>query len=264
MAFADPFAKIANDYFSNIAAKPGALTAWCGVFAFGLQIYFDFSGYTDMAIGMAQLFGFHFPPNFHRPYLASSIAEFWRRWHISLSTWLRDYLYIPLGGNRHGPLQTYRNLMLTMLLGGLWHGASWNFAIWGGYHGALLSVERLARGNRPPSRDRTWRYPFKALGTFGLALIGWVFFRAKDLPQSLAILHQMFFGGRGTMLLEPWHVGLVFVSLMVSLAEERWEASERLMSAPAWAQAATLSLLLFCLEIFGVFDDAIPFVYFQF
>ncbi len=264
MAFADPFAKIANDYFGNVAANPGALTGWCGVLAFGLQINFDFSGYTDMAIGMAKLFGFHFPPNFRRPYLASSITEFWRRWHISLSTWLRDYLYIPLGGNRHGAFETYRNLMLTMLLGGLWHGASWNFAIWGCYHGALLSLERLARGNHPPSQDRSWRYPFKALATFGLALIGWIFFRAKDLPESLAILHQMFFGARGRMLLEPWHWSLVFLSLAISLAEEKWEASERLMSAPAWAQAAALSLLLFCLEIFGVVDDAIPFVYFQF
>jgi alginate O-acetyltransferase complex protein AlgI len=161
MAFADPFAKIANDYFGNVPANPGVLTAWCGVFAFRLQIYFDFSGYTDMAIGMAKLFGFHFPPNFRRPYLASSITEFWRRWHISLSTCLRDYLYIPLGGNRHGPIRTYRNLILTMLLGGLWHGASWNFAIWGGYHGVLLSVERpsalarndptlLAKSDPPP------------------------------------------------------------------------------------------------------------------
>src|SRR5207247_652723 len=133
-------------------------------------IYFDFSGYTDMAIGMAKLFGFHFPANFRRPYLAASITEFWRRWHISLSTWLRDYLYIPLGGNRHGTLKTYRNLMLTMLLGGLWHGASWNFVIWGGYHGALLSAERVYGMER--------RGPLHAVSTFALVMIDWVFFRA--------------------------------------------------------------------------------------
>src|SRR3984885_10941927 len=103
MVFADQFAAVANAYFGNLAANPGRLTAWCGVFAFGMQIYFDFSGYTDMAIGMAKLLGFHFPVNFRRPYLARSITDFWRRWHISLSTWLRDYLYIPLGGNRYGP-----------------------------------------------------------------------------------------------------------------------------------------------------------------
>src|SRR5262249_13371342 len=146
MALADPFAQVADGYFQHLAANPGALTAWSGTLAFALQIFFDFSGYTDMAIGMAALLGFHFPLNFRRPYLASSITDFWRRWHMSLSRWLRDYLYIPLGGNRHGTLMTYRNLMLTMLLGGLWHGASWNFVIWGGYHGALLSLERRVRG----------------------------------------------------------------------------------------------------------------------
>src|SRR2546429_1136849 len=182
MAFADQFAKVANEYFGNVAAHPGALAAWSGVFAFGLQIYFDFSGYTDMAIGMAKLFGFHFPINFRRPYLAASTTEFWRRWHISLSSWLRDYVYIPLGGSRRGAARTYRNLMLTMLLGGLWHGASWNFVIWGGYHGALLSLERMARGGRPPGQDRSRWYPLQAAATFGLVLIGWVFFRAKDLP----------------------------------------------------------------------------------
>ena len=166
MAFADQFAKVANDYFQNVSGNPGMLTAWSGVVAFGLQIYFDFSGYTDMAIGMAKLLGFHFPVNFRRPYLASSITDFWRRWHISLSTWLRDYLYIPLGGNRHGRWMTYRNLMLTMLLGGLWHGASWNFVIWGGYHGALLSIERILRGDRPVSERWNWLYPVKAVVTF--------------------------------------------------------------------------------------------------
>jgi alginate O-acetyltransferase complex protein AlgI len=223
-----------------------------------MQIYFDFSGYTDMAIGMAKLLGFHFPENFRRPYLASSITEFWRRWHISLSTWLRDYLYIPLGGNRHGALMTYRNLMLTMLLGGLWHGASWNFVIWGGYHGALLSLERLVRGDRP-----RWN-PVKALATFALVLIGWVFFRSKDLPESLYIIHQMFGAPHGKILLERWHVGLAAIALVAALAEEKWDWFERMMQAPAWVYAAAVSLLLFCIEIFGVVDVSIPFVYFQF
>ena len=148
MVMADQFAQIANGYFQDVSKHPGMVPAWSAVIAFGIQIYFDFSGYTDMAIGMAKLLGFHFPVNFRRPYLASSITDFWHRWHISLSRWLRDYLYIPLGGNRHGRLETYRNLMLTMLLGGLWHGASWNFVVWGGYHGALLSFERMFRGKR--------------------------------------------------------------------------------------------------------------------
>jgi alginate O-acetyltransferase complex protein AlgI len=258
MAFADPFARVADNYFTHAAMYPGIPAAWSGVFAFGMQIYFDFSGYTDMAIGMAKLLGFHFPENFRRPYLASSITEFWRRWHISLSTWLRDYLYIPLGGNRHGALMTYRNLMLTMLLGGLWHGASWNFVVWGGYHGALLSLERVVRGDRPG-----WN-PFKALATFALVLIGWVFFRAKDLPESLYIIHQMFGAPHGKILLERWHVGLAVVALIGALGEEYGDWFERLMQAPAWAYAAAVSLLLFCIEIFGVVDVSIPFVYFQF
>jgi alginate O-acetyltransferase complex protein AlgI len=264
MAFADQFAAVANAYFVNPAANPGRLTAWCGVFAFGMQIYFDFSGYTDMAIGMAKLLGFHFPVNFRRPYLACSITDFWRRWHISLSTWLRDYLYIPLGGNRLGSWMTYRNLTITMLLGGMWHGASWNFLIWGGYHGALLSVERAIRGGSKEREGWTLLYPFQAVITFGLVLVGWVFFRSADLRQSVYVIDQMFVGGPGKMTLLPWHIGLVALALTVAIAEEKWEAVEWLMTAPAWAYAAGLAVMLFCLEVFGVIDASIPFIYFQF
>ena len=264
MAFADQFAAVANAYFGDLAANPGRLTAWCGVFAFAMQIYFDFSGYTDMAIGMAKLLGFHFPVNFRRPYLARSITDFWHRWHISLSTWLRDYLYIPLGGNRRGRWMTYRNLMLTMLLGGMWHGASWNFLIWGGYHGALLSVERAIGRGREEREGWTLMYPLQAILTFSLVSVGWVFFRAADLRQSVQVVGQMFTGGPGKMLLQPWHVGLVSVALVVAIAEEQWEAVERLMTAPVWAYAAGLAVMLFCLEVFGVIDASIPFIYFQF
>ncbi len=264
MAFADPFAKVANNYFTNVPGNPGALTAWSGVVAFGLQIYFDFSGYTDMAIGMAKLLGFHFPVNFRRPYLASSITDFWRRWHISLSTWLRDYLYIPLGGNRHGRWMTYRNLMLTMLLGGLWHGASWNFVIWGGYHGALLSLERVARGGRPVRDGWGWLYPLQAPATFGLVTIGWVFFRAADLRQSLQVLHQMFGGATGHLLFANWHIELILVALTLALVEEKIALFERMVRGPAFAYASALALMLFCIEVFGVIDASIPFVYFQF
>jgi D-alanyl-lipoteichoic acid acyltransferase DltB (MBOAT superfamily) len=264
MAFADQFAKVANDYFKDVSANPGMLTAWSGVIAFGMQIYFDFSGYTDMAIGMAKLLGFHFPVNFRRPYLAGSITDFWRRWHISLSTWLRDYLYIPLGGNRHGRWMTYRNLMLTMLLGGLWHGASWNFVIWGGYHGALLSIERIFRGNRPVREDWDWLYPFKAIVTFGLVMTGWVFFRAADLPQSLQVLHEMFLGAPGHLLLANWHIELILLALVLAVAEEKLDWFERVLHAPALTYASALALMLFCIEVFGVIDASIPFVYFQF
>jgi alginate O-acetyltransferase complex protein AlgI len=264
MAFADQFAKVANEYFGHVAAHPGMSQAWTGVLAFGLQIYFDFSGYTDMAIGMAKLLGFHFPINFRRPYLAASITDFWRRWHISLSTWLRDYLYIPLGGNRHGKWMTYRNLMLTMLLGGLWHGASWNFVIWGGYHGALLSMERVLGVGRLDSKRWSWLYPFRALATFGLVLIGWVFFRSADLPQSLAILKQMFTVPSGRPITERWQIGLVVLALVLAVAEEKLDWFEWVIKAPPVAYATALALTLLVVEIFGVMDAAIPFIYFQF
>jgi len=264
MAFADQFAKVANEYFKNVYGHPGTVAAWSGIFAFGMQIYFDFSGYTDMAIGMAKLLGFHFPVNFRRPYLAVSITDFWRRWHISLSTWLRDYLYIPLGGNRHGPWMTYRNLMLTMLLGGLWHGASWNFLIWGGYHGALLSLERIAGTNQRIRNESAWLRPARIVLTCGLAMIGWVFFRAADLAQSWKVLGELFGGVAGHSLLAPWHIELVLLALLLAVAEEKFEWSEWLIQAPMPAYASALALMFFCIEVFGVIDASIPFVYFQF
>ncbi|HTX38183.1 MAG TPA: MBOAT family O-acyltransferase [Bryobacteraceae bacterium] len=264
MAYADQFAKVANLYFGNLAAHPAMREAWSGVFAFGMQIYFDFSGYTDMAIGMALLFGFHFPVNFRRPYLASSITDFWHRWHISLSRWLRDYLYISLGGNRHGRWKTYRNLMLTMLLGGMWHGASWNFLIWGGYHGGLLAAERAFRSGTQKPWPGGLLYPLKAAATFLLVMIGWVFFRAADLKQSMRVLAQLVSRTPGHGLLQHWHFALVAIALAVSLLEERFEMVERIMKTPTLAYAASMALMLFCLDVFGVIDQAIPFVYFQF
>ena len=263
VAFADQFAKVANAYFADVHANTGMLTAWSGVIAFGLQIYFDFSGYTDMAIGMAKLLGFHFPVNFRRPYLARSITEFWRRWHISLSTWLRDYLYIPLGGNRHGEWMTYRNLMITMLLGGLWHGASWNFLIWGGYQGALLGIERPFGVGRGEDRWNLLSIP-KVLLTFGLAMVGWVFFRAADLRQSVFIISQMFSFTPGHLLLLPWNIELALLALAIAIAEESGEVCEKLIAAPAPVYALSLTLMLFCTEVFGAIDASIPFIYFQF
>lgn len=163
--------------------------AWFGVTAYAFQIYFDFSGYSDMAIGLGLMFGFVFAKNFDSPYLSVSITEFWRRWHISLSTWLREYLYIPLGGNRKGAKRTAINLALVMLLGGLWHGASWNFVIWGGLHGVLLGSERML--GKKPLYARLPRL-FRIGCTFGLVLIAWVFFRAESLSGAFAYLGSMF------------------------------------------------------------------------
>jgi alginate O-acetyltransferase complex protein AlgI len=266
---ADQFAQIANAYFQDPAKHPGILSAWSGTIAFGIQIYFDFSGYTDMAIGMAKLLGFHFPINFRRPYLASSITDFWHRWHISLSRWLRDYLYIPLGGNRGGRLETYRNLMLTMLLGGLWHGASWNFVVWGGYHGALLSVERTFRGRtiedrRTESDGWALLYPVKAVVTFALVMAGWVFFRTATFHQSLYVLGQMLTGSKGEMLIPAWMVSLALITLVLAVIEEKKACFETIAVGPAWAYGAVCALLLLSVELVGFTGPAVPFVYFQF
>lgn len=265
MVVADRFAQVSDGYFQNVAAHPGMVAAWSGAVSFAIQIYFDFSGYTDMAIGMAKLFGFHFPLNFRRPYLAPSITEFWRRWHMSLSRWLRDYLYIPLGGNRGGSLLTYRNLMLTMLLGGLWHGASWNFVIWGGFHGALLAMERLL-GVR--SSSPLWRllYPVRVVWTFVLVTIGWVFFRAATAADSVYVLRQMFAGssGGGAMLIPLWMVVLALLMLLFALLEEKWQWIDGLAEKPAWVYGVTCALLLFAVEALGYTEAAVPFVYFQF
>jgi len=169
-------------------------TVWLAVLAYSVQIYFDFSGYTDMARGIGKMIGFDLPQNFNLPYTAQSITEFWTRWHISLSSWLRDYLYISLGGNRKGNLRTYANLMITMLLGGLWHGASWNFVLWGGLHGGFLSIERLGFGKKPSQQAWTsigaW---VRALLVFGLVTITWVPFRSPNWQTTLLIYQKLFF-----------------------------------------------------------------------
>jgi alginate O-acetyltransferase complex protein AlgI len=180
--------------------------AWLGVVCYTLQIYFDFSGYSDMAIGLGRMFGFRFPENFNYPYIASSVQDFWRRWHMSLSTWFRDYLYVPLGGNRVSPRRVYLNLVTVFFLCGLWHGASWNFVIWGLWHGAFLVIERATRPLRQSSiRQSSIRQSSIAQSpnhsitksatahayALAVAMIGWVFFRADTLPGALAFLKAM-------------------------------------------------------------------------
>ena len=178
---ADNLAVHANGFFASVhgGSSPGLLEAWAGTLAYTFQIYFDFSGYSDMAIGLAWIFGIHLPANFFSPYKATSIIDFWRRWHMTLSRFLRDYLYIPLGGNRRGPVRRWINVALTMLIGGLWHGASWNFVIWGGLHGALLALNHAARyvGLRLP-RSLGWVLTITAV------TLGWVVFRTTDLDAA--------------------------------------------------------------------------------
>jgi alginate O-acetyltransferase complex protein AlgI len=172
------------------AADPNHLNgaaAWLGVWAYTLQIYFDFCGYSNMAIGLAFLLGFTFPKNFDYPYISQSITEFWRRWHMSLSSWFRDYVYIPLGGNRHGQAQTVRNLLIVFFLTGFWHGAAWRFIVWGLYHGAFLMLERFGFGRALERAPRVLRHAYAVL----VVIVGWVFFRADSLPQALRYLATM-------------------------------------------------------------------------
>jgi alginate O-acetyltransferase complex protein AlgI len=185
---ANPLAAVADQIFALPASELSPSVAWFGAICYTFQIYFDFSGYSDMAIGLGRIFGFRFPENFNYPYWSTSITEFWRRWHISLSSWFKDYLYIPLGGNRHGAWRTYRNLLIVFLLCGLWHGASWSFVLWGLYHGLFLVIERTRVGRY---WEKTWQ-PLQISATFCIVVFGWVLFRCDNLPMALGYLAAMF------------------------------------------------------------------------
>ncbi len=189
---ANSFALVVDNIFAMDPTNMSAIVAWLGIILYALQIYFDFSGYSDMAIGLGKMFGFDLLENFNFPYIAKSIQEFWRRWHISLSTWFRDYLYIPLGGNRVGKHRVYFNLLIVFLLTGFWHGASWNFIVWGLFHGMFLIIERIGFGK---FLEKLWS-PLRHIYVIFIVLISWVFFRADDLTYSLAYLKTMFGGSK--------------------------------------------------------------------
>jgi len=193
VVIADNCALVANAAFGGNFGAPNSMVVLLGTLAFAFQIYGDFSGYSSIARGSAQLLGFHFAVNFRQPYLAQSLQDFWRRWHISLSSWLRDYLYIPLGGNRHGKFRTYVNLLVTMLLGGLWHGANWTFVIWGGLHGFGLALERILSGKReiPVSRNLPGRCIRRGV-VFTFVCVSWIFFRSQTLTGAFGQLRALF------------------------------------------------------------------------
>lgn len=206
---ADQLAPLADAVFNNPGARSiGVMEGWSGALAYTFQIYFDFSGYSDMAVGLSLLFGIRLPLNFDSPYKATSIVEFWQRWHISLSQFLRDYLYIPLGGNRRGPIRRYLNIMITMLLGGLWHGASWTFVAWGGLHGIYLVVNHILRNMFPPRRDHTvsrlWLHWTKRAVVFILVVVSWVFFKADSFGSAATLLKAMFGANGMGQMSQPW------------------------------------------------------------
>ena len=191
---ANTLGQTADQIFAQTPEQLGAAEAWLGVICYTLQIYFDFSAYSDMAIGLGRMFGFRFLENFNYPYIARSVQAFWRRWHMSLSSWFRDYLYIPLGGSRCEPWRVYFNLLLVFLLCGFWHGASWNFIVWGAWHGIFLALERTQFGTALTS---LWR-PLQHFYTLLVVMLGWVFFRAEDLSHATAYLQAMSRFGQDT------------------------------------------------------------------
>ena len=182
---ADVVAPLVQVAFDQVHDR-SLVEAWIGLIAYTVQIYFDFAGYSNMAIGLGIVLGFTFPRNFRMPYTSLSITEFWRRWHMSLSSWLRDYLYIPLGGNRGSNAQTYRNLIMVFLLCGLWHGANWTFVLWGAWHGAFLVIERLGLGSALARMPTPARWAYALLAVMG----GWVLFRSTDLPERDRLLRE--------------------------------------------------------------------------
>ncbi len=259
-----------------VFASPGqhsGLTILVAIYAYAVQIYADFSGYTDIAIGIALLIGFRFPQNFDSPYTATSIQDFWRRWHMTLSRWLRDYLYIPLGGNRAGRWRTYRNLMITMVLGGLWHGAAWTFVVWGAIHGGFMVLEHARRSRRealdlPEPPDTRLRRNLARFGTFQVVCLAWVFFRAETFTNAFDIL------GR---LVDPSHwfdrAPLVTVGVLLAIAvafveqylpKQAWNrAMARFSYLAPVTQGIVLGVALLVINTTGP-SGVSPFIYFRF
>lgn len=269
---------MANSAVDDVFAAPeayGALDVIFAVYAYAIQIYCDFSGYTDIAIGIALLLGIRFPKNFESPYAATSLQSFWRRWHMSLSRWLRDYLYIPLGGNRGSNLPglkrvltpaiaTYVNLMLVMVLGGLWHGAAWRFIIWGTIHGGWLAIERARYGVDEDQPVRGVRAVGRWLLTFNVVCLAWIFFRAENMERATELISRMVIGwGQGPTLVTPLLVGVIALMLVAQFVPERAmvAAHNRFAALPLVVQGVLMAIGFFIIDRFG---DVTTFIYFQF
>jgi len=255
-------ADVLATYVDPVFADPGAYGAvnlWLAVYAYAFQIYFDFSGYTDIAIGAARTLGYRVPPNFRAPYLAQGPADFWRRWHISLSTWLRDYLYIPFGGSRTSRARTYRNLALTMLLGGLWHGAAWGFVLWGAFHGAWLIAHRALFRDRPGAGMPR---AVSVLLTFHAVCAGWVLFRAQSLADARTVYAGLLDCATPVASVPPLVLGVIaigFASHVLGASKpwaERWGRAGGDLHAVVW--------VLVALGAFLLGSDTTQFIYFQF
>ncbi|PXX27818.1 alginate O-acetyltransferase complex protein AlgI [Arenibacter sp. ARW7G5Y1] len=260
---------IANEVFSNSFNEVGTISLWIGIITYSFQIYFDFSGYSDMAIGLGKMFGFDFLENFNYPYISQSIQEFWRRWHISLSTWFRDYLYIPLGGNRHGNFRTYYNLIIVFFITGLWHGASWNFIVWGLFHGFFLIIERVGFGSVLNKLPKILRHIYTLL----VVLIGWVFFRIETLTDAMLFLKGMFgYSIKGNELIyqyfNPYFIFVLILAIVFSTPITRVfsNLATRVMAKSYQKMLAyPIMLILFLLCLLELAESNYnPFIYFRF
>jgi alginate O-acetyltransferase complex protein AlgI len=265
---ADTVAPIADAIFATPTDQLATGTAILGAIAYAVQLYFDFSGYSDMALGLALMFGIRLPENFARPYASRSITEFWRRWHMSLSRWFRDYLYIPLGGNRGTPLQTYRNLIIVFLVTGLWHGANWTFVVWGMYHGVLLLIERATGFGRDRRPAAPWQ-----LVAVTLVLLGWVFFRSPDLGYAIGYFQAFLRPGAGLtadirFALDPLAAIALVFGAASALIPASWVTGVRLEDpGPTAQRVLRLSMVAVVLPVSLIFVMAStfsPFLYFQF
>ena len=269
---ADTVAPIADAAFATPTGELNTLTAVVGVVAYAVQLYFDFSGYSDMALGLAMMFGIHLPENFDRPYASRSITEFWRRWHMSLSRWFRDYLYIPLGGNRGSSLATYRNLIIVFLIVGLWHGAAWTFVVWGAFHGLMLLVERatgVGRGDDAVSG----RQIVGRVRTIGLVLFAWIIFRSPDLPYAVGYMEALLrpVGGlplEVTLALDPMAAFALLIGASSVLLPRGWVTGVRLerdaTPGTRLLRLAAVGVVFPASVVFLVAAGFSTFLYFQF
>ncbi|WP_245614130.1 MBOAT family O-acyltransferase [Legionella massiliensis] len=285
LLLADPLGLVADKVFGFAPDGLTSLYAWGGIIAYTLQIYFDFSGYSDMAIGLARMIGFRFPENFNRPYTAQSVTDFWQRWHISLSNWMKLYLYIPLGGNRVSIPRTYMNLWIVFLISGFWHGASWNFIVWGAYYGFFLCLERILATSTFFKRITLPGY-FHQLLTLLIITIGWVFFRSPTLSYAIDYLLVMFgLKGLASGQVIPWGmifsnhaITTIFIGIMLAtLSTPKLRGLKGLNFSSGWNKAAELEVggavsLQFIISFFLlvlaasaiVSSDYVPFLYFRF